>query len=188
MKDTDVNDNSHFEKEDIEKIFIGNADEKLVENFNYHTKVNGINCGICQNKAEEVSSNFNICFKSRELLWNESEKGRKYLLNKARIISGIPDLDFDTVLKEIYSGNISNYCIKKDENIYDEELKSDETINIAAEANLFSKLELMQVVESLSHRNEETDELELMSFEWDVDDSLLFEKWKEAGFPLNWKL
>ena len=35
---------------------------------------------------------------------------------------------------------------------------------------------------------EETDELELMSFEWAVDDALLFEKWKEAGFPLNWKL
>jgi len=46
----------------------------------------------------------------------------------------------------------------------------------------------MEVVQSFSHRNAETNELELMSFEWDVNDFLLFKKWKEAGFPLNWNL
>jgi hypothetical protein len=183
-----ISDSRHFKKEDIEKILIGNADEKLVEDFNYHTKVKGHNCSSCQNEATVVSSNFNICFKSREPLWNESEKGGKYLLKKAREINEISDLDFDTVLKEIYSANIANYCLKKDKNLSYEELKSDETISVFAEANLFSTLELMHIVESLSHRNEETDELELMSFEWDVDDALLFKKWKEAGFPLNWKL
>jgi hypothetical protein len=183
-----ISDSRHFKKEDIEKILIGNADEKLVEDFNYHTKVKGHNCSNCQKEAVVVSSNFNICFKSRDPLWNESEKADKDLLRKAREISGISDLDSDIVLKEVYSGDIANYCLKKDKNLSYEELKSDETISVFAEANLFSTLELMHVVESLSHRNEETDELELMSFEWDVDDALLFKKWKEAGFPLNWKL
>ncbi|MFN2341563.1 MAG: hypothetical protein ABR547_09885 [Halanaerobium sp.] len=183
-----ISESRHFKKEDIEKIFMGNAAKKLIEDFKYHTKAKGHNCSSCQKKAAAVSSNYNICFKSREPLWNENEKAGKDLLNKAREISGISDLDFDTVLQEIYSANIANYCLKKDENLSYEELRSAESISVSAESNLFSKLELMQVVESLSHRNKETDELELMSFEWDVDDSLLFEKWKEAGFPLNWKL
>ena len=127
----------------------------------------------------------NIRFHSNGTLWTESEEGGNSLLQLARKVTGIANLSYDKVLDGVYCGNISEYYI---ENIslanYD--FNSKKVINVLVETNLFSKLEVMEIVESLRHSKEETGELEMISFEWDVNDVLLLKKWRKAGYPLNW--
>ncbi|MFW5786932.1 MAG: hypothetical protein ACOCV3_01565 [Halanaerobiales bacterium] len=176
----------HIKKKDIEAILQGDSEEWLKDWFNYHLKENGHNCRKCKNRVREVISNYLICFKSKGRLWSESETGGTNLLELARETTGIDNLSFNQLLDGVYTGNVCKYCLVPGNTINEKDVDTDNIISVLVENNLFSKLGLMEIVESLSHKNAETGQLELISFEWAVNDNLLLTEWEKAGFPIKW--
>ena len=179
----------HIQKGEIEAILQEDAEDYCKEWFNFHLKEEGHKCSMCRKRVQEVISDYVICFHSNGLLWNENEGGDTNLLELAREITGIDNLSFNQVLDGVYSGKVCKYCINPNSgNTYSEkDVDLAHTIIVVVENNWFSKLGVMEIVESVSHKNQETGQLEMISFEWAVRDDLLFKKWEKAGFPLKWR-